>query len=85
MKKFLGMFLVLGLLFCNVGFTEEPKYDESNINKNINMHEWKHINKRMSVLKDEPIEIITLTKSNWMLKCTILYGHLSITTYCTIP
>ena len=85
MKKILWMYLVLGLLFCNVGFTEQPKYDQNSINININLYNWKHISKNFSILNNTPIEIITLTKEHWMLKCIILYNDLKITTLCEIP
>ena len=36
-------------------------------------------------LKTVPVEIYTLTKGNWILKCQILYMHDEIQTFCMTP
>ena len=84
MKKLLGI-VVLCLLWCNVGFAEEPNYDRKSINKNINEYGWKHKNKTMEKYGKDPMEIHTLTNKNWTLKCSIIYSYLEISTYCKIP
>ena len=83
MKK-LSLYVLLGLMFCNVGFAETPKYDYKNLNRNI-INGWKIEQFTMSEYKNVPSEIYTLTKGNWVLKCQILYVFEDVQTVCTIP
>jgi hypothetical protein len=85
MKKLLGI-LVLGLLWCNVGFADvtspPPQFDEKSLNKNILKHGWKV--KSMTDGGLLATEIYTLTKDKWMLICTVRM-HLEIKTVCKLP
>ena len=84
MKK-LSMILVLGLLWCNVGFADvtspPPQFDEKSLNKNILEYGWK-----VKSVNDDSlaIEIYTLTKDKWILICTV-ERILEIKTYCALP
>ena len=84
MKK-LSLYVFLGLLWSNIGFSEEPKYDYRDMNKNINEYGWKVKKSTMTKLKTAPMEIYTLTKGNWILKCQILYMHDEMQTFCMTP
>ena len=84
MKKLLAI-VVLVLMWCNVGFSEEPTFDYSDMNKNIIEHGWKVKKSTMTKLKDAPVEIYTLTKGNWILKCQILYIPKQMQTWCMTP
>ena len=62
MKKFLAI-IVLGLLWCNVGFAEEnkPEYHLGSLNKNIIVHGWKIKSSKIFKTKDGiPYELYTL-------------------------
>ena len=68
MKKLLGI-VVLGLLWCNIGFAEdkkELKWDidySSDLNGNIINYGWKI----KSVRKTNDKEIYILNKNNWIM------------------
>ena len=55
------------------------------MNKNIIEHGWKVKKSTMTKLKTVPVEIYTLTKGNWILKCQILYMHDEMQTFCMTP
>ena len=86
MKKLLGI-VVLGLMWCNVGFAEEkkPKYSSS-LNENIIVHGWKI--KSSKIVKRHngvPVELYTLTKGKWILKCHVyVWDELGVD-YCKLP
>ena len=92
MKKLLGI-LVLGLLWCNVGFGEEPKWDYTDLNMNVIEYGWKIKSSKMTTYPSEtiigqlPLEIYTLTKGNWVLKCLIRYmtEYDLLQTTCDLP
>jgi len=85
MMKKLSLYIFLVLMFCNVGFSEEPTFDYRDMNKNIIEHGWKVKKSTMTKLKTVPVEIYTLTKGNWILKCQILYMHDEMETFCMTP
>ena len=74
------------LLWCNVGFGEEPKWDYTDLNKNVIEYGWKIKSSKMTKVDKLPLEIYTLTKGNWVLKCQILYIPEEISqTWCNTP
>ena len=99
MKKLLAI-LVLGLLWCNVGFGEEqnflkklPKWDHTDLNMNVIEYGWKIKSSKMITYPSEtikgrlPLEIYTLRKGNWILKCLIRYmnEYDDVMTTCDLP
>ena len=80
MKKLLGI-LVLGLLLCNIGFTEEikrPEYNLHSFNYNIIKHNWKHTG---SFKGEGAVQVMTLKKDQWILYCALYLGD----TECWLP
>ena len=85
MKK-LSLYIFLCLLWCNVGFGEEPKWDFGDLNKNVIEYGWKIKSSKMTKVDKLPLEIYTLTKGNWVLKCQILYIPEEVSrTWCNTP
>ena len=85
MKKFLAI-IVLGLLWCNVGFAEEnkPEYNLGSLNKNIIVHGWKIKSSKIFKTKDGvPYELYTLMNGKWTLKCIVT--HDENVTLCRLP
>ena len=85
MKK-LSLYVFLVLMFCNVGFGEEPKWAFTDLNKNVIEYGWKIKSSKMTKVDGLPSEIYTLTKGNWVLKCLIIYIPKEILeTWCGTP
>jgi hypothetical protein len=84
MKK-LYLYIFIILISCNVGFSEEPTFDIKNMNKNIIEHGWEVKSSTMTKLKNLPLEIYTLIKENWILKCQVLHTHEVLKTFCMTP
>ena len=81
MKKLLGI-VVLGLMWCNVGFADEkPKISYNSVNENIIKYGWKI----KSIKSFSEMEIYTLTKGKWIMKCRITYHLSNIFTWCVLP
>ena len=81
MKKLLGI-LVLGLLWCNVAFTdEEPKYHTTSMNKSMIDYGWKI----KSIKSFSEMEVYTLTKGKWIMKCRLKYKLSTLFTWCYLP
>ena len=86
MKK-LFLYILLGLLWCNVGFAEDKKKlkwnkDYSyNLNDNIINYGWKI----KSVRKTNDKEIYILNKNNWIMYCVVFFVYEEIETTCRIP
>ena len=74
MKKLLGI-LVLGLLWCNVGFADSPleddDYDSRSLNNNLTKHGWKIDSVKQVSIYKEPYDIYILKKKGWILYCKI--------------
>ena len=85
MKKFLAI-LVLGLLWCNAGFADEkPKISYNSVNENIIKYGWKIKSIKFASAKGFPVEIYTLTKGKWIMKCNLRYIHTMMSTTCYLP
>ena len=84
MKRFL-MIVVLGLLWCNVGFADDKKElkvlkDYSfDLNDNIINFGWKI----KSIRNTSKYDIYILTKNSWILYCVVEIEDLR--TKCSIP
>ena len=86
MKKILGI-IVLGLFLSgNASFAAEPSWNKKSLNANINEHGWEV---KDSVINSSnqtiPIEIYTLIKGTWVLKCVIFFKDSGQTGYCNLP
>ena len=86
MKK-LSLYVFLVLMFCNVGFGEEPKWDYTDLNMNVIEYGWKIKSSKMTKVDKLPLEIYTLRKGNWILKCLIRYmnEYDDVMTTCDLP
>ena len=88
MKKLLAI-VVLSLLFCNSGFTDEAKYSSNSLNKNITDYGWEIDESKLLKVGNTTLEIYTLEKSykkkDWILKCQIAYYISSSSTNCRMP
>ena len=88
MKKLLAI-VVLSLLFCNSGFTDEAKYSSDSLNKNITDYGWEIDESKLLKVGNTTLEIYTLEKSykkkDWILKCQIAYYISSSSTNCRMP
>ena len=88
MKK-IFLYIFLSLIFCNIGFAEEPKYSSDSLNKNITDYGWEIDENKLIKIGNTTIEIYTLEKyykkKYWLLKCQIAYYISSSSTNCRIP
>ena len=85
MKKLLGI-LVLSLLWCNVSFADKkPKFSYISLNENIIKYGWKIKSIKFASAKGFPVEIYTLTKGKWIMKCNLRYIHTMMSTTCYLP
>jgi len=55
------------------------------MNKNIIEHGWEVKNSKITRLRNVPVEIYTLMKGNWILKCQVLHTHEVLKTFCMKP
>ena len=87
-KKILGVFLFV-LLWTSNCYANEPVWDDLSLNKNIQIHGWKVL--KISEMKvensnvSEPIEVYTLFRDRWILKCTLIYKDSGQSGYCSLP
>ncbi|MDB3919552.1 hypothetical protein N9349_02270 [Candidatus Pelagibacter sp.] len=84
MKK-INFLIIVILMSCNAGFSEEPTFDIRDMNKNIIEHGWEVKNSKITRLRNVPVEIYTLMKGNWILKCQVLHTHEVLKTFCMKP
>ena len=93
MKKLLGI-VVLGLMWCNVGFAEsdyekakaeaeealkeQPNYSAGSLNWSIKKYKWK---KTGSFKAEGGVRVITLKKGQWILYCAMYVRE----TKCWLP
>ena len=76
------------IIICSFFYTsysngEEPKYSDS-LNENINKYQWK-IKSSKFTSNQIPVEIITLQKKNYIIKCVLGYTFDYIESYCELP
>ena len=87
MKKLLGI-LVLGLLWCNVGFaeTKRPELDKDYVSRDLNLNILKYNWKIDKVRSTSEADIYILKKDKWMLYCVVLIdpGYRTETD-CSLP
>ena len=87
MKKAI-VIIVLGLLWCNVGFaeTQRPELDKDYVKRDLNLNIIKHNWKIDKVRSTNESDIYILKKDKWMLYCIVLidpgYGT---ETDCDLP
>ena len=89
MFKKLAFFILLNLLITNKSFAYDvddmPDYDYSDVNANIKDYGFRIIGTNIASNEMFPIEIITLEKKGWILKCRVQYKSSSPKTYCYYP
>ena len=84
MKK-LSFFLIIFFILVNPVFSEIPEFDYQNLNKNINEYKWKVVRTNFIKIKDTPIELYTLSKNGFILKCQVAYLLSRQETNCLDP
>ena len=85
MKK-LSLYIFLVLMVCNVGVADEkPKISYNSVNENIIKYGWKIKSIKFASAKGFPVEIYTLTKGKWIMKCNLRYIHTMMSTTCYLP
>lgn len=84
MKKAI-LIIVLGLLWCNVGFADVPwdDFDGKSLNENLITHGWKIDSVKQVSIYKEPYDIYILKKKGWILYCKIELSNL--VTECYTP
>ena len=74
MKKAIGI-IILGLLWCNVGFAEEIKVDQTTTITELLDAGYKYIDRDVDLVKDKygrgVLKIFTLKKGNSTIICTV--------------
>ena len=85
MKKVLGIAILSFFLSGNLSFSAEPKWDSTSLNVNIINHGWKIKSSATTHNTGKPVEIFTLVKGNWILKCSIFFEKSGSYGYCTLP
>ena len=84
MKKIL-IIIVLGFFWTNYLLAGEPEYSNS-LNENIIKHEWKiKHSSSLSSTERSAVEVITLSKNNWILKCSLHYFYDELYRRCWLP
>jgi len=73
MKKIL-IIIVLVFFWTNYLLADEPEYSNS-LNENINKHGWEVLSFFNAGTERSAVEVITLSKNNWILKCTLHYFY----------
>ena len=73
MKKIL-IIIVLVFFWTNYLLADEPEYSNS-LNENINKHGWEFLSFFNTTTQRSAVEIITLSKNNWILKCSLHYFY----------
>ena len=89
MFKKLAFFILLNLLITNSSFAYDvddmPEIDYSDLNANIKDYGFRIIGTNSFIANETfPIEIITLEKKGWILKCRVKYTT-AVKTYCYYP
>jgi|DEB0MinimDraft_6_1074348.scaffolds.fasta_scaffold26285_6 hypothetical protein len=89
MFKKLAFFILLNLLITNSSFAYDvddmPEIDYSDLNGNIKDHGFRIIGTNAVIAFGKfPVEIITLEKKGWILKCRVKYTT-DVLTFCYYP
>ena len=86
-KKF-ALFVLLNLLITNPSFAydleDRPDWSVDDVQSNIKDYGFRIVGTNMAHSKNFPIEIITLEKKGWILKCKIKYAS-QFYTNCDFP
>ena len=93
MLKRFALFFLLNLLITNPSFAydleDRPDWSVDDVQSNIKDYGWKIIGTTIASNENAPIEIITLEKKGWILKCKVRYANFSngghIYTDCDFP
>ena len=87
MFKKLAFFILLNLLITNLSFAYDledlPEF-ENDLQANIKDHGFRIVGTQTAKM-DEVIEIITLDKKGWILKCVVRHTPNRIYTTCGYP
>ena len=84
MFKFLSIIIFI-LFFTNTAKSEIPDYERSDLNKNLIEHRWKVVRTNFLSIKGYPIELYTLSKNGYFLKCQVAYFRDHLETHCLEP
>ena len=86
-KKLIFIFLV-NLMASNLSlayeFKERPDWSVDDVQSNIKDYGFRIVGTNMAHSKNFPIEIITLEKKGWILKCRVKYTT-DVLTFCYYP
>ena len=69
----------------SVNSEDLPNWDLRDLQKNINNHGFKIVSTTIANNGVTPIEIITLEKRGFILKCSVRYTPEQFFTYCNYP
>ena len=89
MIKKLAFLLLLNLLITNSSFAydlnDRPDWSVDDVQSNIKDHGFEIIDTNIANTESNIIEIITLEKKDWILKCRVRYTYDQIYTFCDFP
>jgi len=83
--KNLSFFLIIFSILINPVKSEIPDYEIRDLNKNIIEHRWKVNRTNFIGIKGYSIELYTLSKNGYILKCQVAYFQDRLETYCMEP
>lgn len=84
MNKLLS-FLIFFVFIANISKSEIPDYESSDLNKNLTEYGWKVIRTNFLSIKGFPMELYTLSKNGYSLKCQVTYFQDRLETHCLEP
>ena len=89
MIKKLAFLLLLNLLIINSSFAydlkDRPDWSVDDLQSNIKDYGFKIVDTNIANTDSNVIEIITLEKKEWILKCRVRYTYQQIYTFCDFP
>ena len=84
MKK--AFIFILFFIFTTSLRADEPEYSSYSLSENIFNHGWKIKNNSNLVgTESSAVEIVTLSKNGWILKCSLSYYPQEFYQRCWIP
>jgi len=87
--KKLVFLLLLNLLIINPSFAydldDRPDWNVDDLQSNIKDYGFEIIDTNIASTENSIIEIITLEKKDWILKCRVRYTYDQIYTFCDFP